>query len=67
MRQIVVIEWYAIEPGGMPEDEGTFLVAFDDGTVESFPFDESDLVSGQIRAGTTRGEYWSIPIPHPNA
>jgi hypothetical protein len=51
----------------MPEDEGTYLVAFSDGTVESFPMDRDDLLTGQIRAGAAKGEYWANPIPHPNA
>ena len=67
MRQIAVLEWEAIMPGEMPEDEGTYLVAFSDGTVESFPMDTDDLLTGQIRAGAARGEYWANPIPHPNA
>ena len=67
MRQIAVIDWKAIGNGEMPEEEGTYLVAFSDGTVESFPMDGDDLNSGQIRAGAARGEYWANPIPHPNA
>lgn len=67
MRQIAVIDWKAISTGEMPNEEGTYLVAFDDGTVESFPMDTDDLVSGQIRAGAARGEYWANPIPHPNS
>lgn len=67
MRQIAVLEWKAITPGEMPEDEGTYLVAFSDGTVESFPMDRDDLLTGQIRAGAAKGEYWANPIPHPNA
>ena len=67
MRQIAVLEWKAIMPGEMPEDEGTYLVAFSDGTVESFPMDTDDLLTGQIRAGAAKGEYWANPIPHPNA
>lgn len=67
MRQVAVINWKAICTGGMPEKEGTYLVAFSDGTVESFPMDTDDLVAGQIRAGAARGEYWANPIPHPNA
>lgn len=62
-----MLEWKAIMPGEMPEDEGTYLVAFSDGTVESFPMDTDDLLTGQIRAGAARGEYWANPIPHPNA
>lgn len=67
MRQIAVIEWRPIEIGGMPDDEGTYLVAFTDGTVESFPMDQDDLAHGQIQAGAARGIYWAMPIPHPNA
>ena len=66
MRQIAVLEWKAITLGEMPKDEGTYLVAFSDGAVESFPMDTDDLLSGQIRAGAARGEYWANPIPHPN-
>lgn len=67
MRQIAVIEWKNIEPGGMPADVGTFLVAFNDGTVESYPIDSRDLEAGEIKAGAASGTYWANPIPHPDA
>lgn len=66
MQQIVTIQWYQIDIGNMPDDEGTYLVAFSDGTVESFPMDEHDLSDGQIRAGKEIGLYWAYPIPHPD-
>jgi hypothetical protein len=67
MKQAVNIYWNLIEAGGMPNESGTYLVAFDDGTVESYPMEDDDIVTGQIRAGRTRGVYWSEPIPHPDS
>ena len=67
MKQQVVIYWYPVAQGDMPSDEGTYLVAFNDGTVESYPMDSDDLVSGEIRAGEYRGVYWAEPIPHPDS
>jgi hypothetical protein len=51
----------------MPEEEGTYLVAFSDGTVESYPMDSDDIVTGTIRAGAAKGLYWAESIPHPDA
>jgi hypothetical protein len=67
MRQAVNIHWNLIEAGGMPSEAGTYLVAFDDETVESYPMDDDDIVSGQIRAGRVRGVYWAESIPHPDS
>lgn len=67
MRQIVGIEWYKIEFGEMPDEEGTYLVAWDDGTVESYPMDERDINDGEVRSGSVKGLYWAKSIPHPDA
>lgn len=67
MRQVAVINWNEVQAGNMPDTEGTYLVAFSDGTVESYPMDSDDLVAGIIRAGEARGVYWAQSIPHPDA
>jgi len=33
--QTVTIDWRPVTQGGMPRNEGTYLVAFDDGAVET--------------------------------
>ena len=65
MYQSVTINWHPIEFGEMPE-HGTYLVAWDDGTVESYPFDDRDIQDGEIRSGSTKGLYWADPLPHPH-
>ena len=66
MRQIVGFEWYPIVFGEMPSEPGTYLVAFRDGTVESYPMDERDINNGEIRCGNTIGDYWAHSPPHPD-
>ena len=65
MNQTVSIKWYNIGLGDMPEEGGTYLVAWDDGTVESYPFDLRDIQSGTVTSGRVRGLYWARSIPHP--
>jgi hypothetical protein len=67
MRQVAVIHWNRIAAGDMPDEQGTYLVAFSDGTVESYPMDSDDIVTGSIRAGAAKGLYWAESIPHPDA
>lgn len=66
MRQSISVEWYPIEFGEMPSEQGTYLVAWDDGTVESYPMDERDINDGEVRAGSVKGLYWAESIPHPD-
>ena len=65
MRQMIIIDWYEIEHGNMPSEEGTCLVAWDDGTVESYPLESKDIDTGRIRSGQIKGLYWARPIPSP--
>ena len=65
MLQVVGIQWYPVQPGNMPKNERTVLVAFDDMTVESWPLTFSDIMDGEIRAGHSMGLYWADSIPHP--
>lgn len=67
MEQLVKIKWYSISVGETPSEQGTYLVAWDDGTVESYPFDSRDIQDGQVKSGRSRGVYWAEPIPHPDA
>lgn len=66
MKQLIGIEWYPVAFGDMPADEGTYLVAFSDGSVESYPMDCRDIDTGQIRSGNTFGQFWAYSPPHPD-
>lgn len=66
MKQLISVEWYPIQFGEMPGEEGTYLVAWDDGSVESYPMDHQDIQDGEIRSGNIKGVYWARPIPHPD-
>lgn len=63
MRQTITIEWNSMET--MPKEEGTYLVAFDDGYVETYPMSEQDLRTGIIQDGYSRGVLWAFPIMAP--
>ena len=65
MQQIVTIQWYPVAYGEMPAAEGTYLVAFSDGAVESYPMDLKDILDGEIHCGSALGEWWAESIPHP--
>ena len=67
MYQTVHIKWHPITFGTMPEEEGTYLVAWSDGTVESYPMDHRDITDGEIKSGGIVGVYWAEGIPHPSA
>lgn len=66
MDQTVTITWTPVAFGQMPREAGTYLVAFTDGTVESYPMDDKDIGDGEIRAGAEKGLYWAHSIPHPD-
>lgn len=66
MEQIVAIHWYPVAYGEMPEAEGTYLVAFSDGSVESYPMGTKDIKDGEIHCGGALGEWWTDGIPHPD-
>lgn len=66
MNQLVRIKWNPIEFGSMPEEEGTYLIAWNDGTVESYPMDHKDITDGEIKSGSVFGVYWAEGIPHPD-
>ncbi len=63
MKQTVVIEWHDMKT--MPSEEGTYLVAFDDGAVETYPMSERDLKTGNIQDGYSRGVLWALPLTAP--
>ena len=65
MEQTVTIKWNPVAFGEMPREAGTYLVAFSDGTVESYPMDDTDIGDGEIRVGAEKGQYWAYSIPHP--
>jgi len=63
VTQEVIIEWRTLDV--MPKSEGTYLVAFSDGTVETYPISERDIKTGVIQDGYTRGIYWAENIEGP--
>ena len=65
IKQTVTIEWHDVAL--MPQDEGTYLVAFDDGSVETYPIGSDNIQSGIIQDGYTRGVLWAHPIYAPIA
>jgi hypothetical protein len=66
MRQVVVLDWRPVTYGEMPDVEGTYLVAFSDGTVESWPMSMQEINAGEVRTSLITGMYWAHPIPHPD-
>ena len=65
MLQTVTIAWHPVEVGGMPKNEGDYLVAFDDGAVETYPMSHQDIKRGEEKDGQTHGLYWAEGIPSP--
>ena len=65
MLQAVQIEWHPIRKGLMPRQEGTYLIAFDDMTVETYPLTDADILDGEVRAGRSIGLYWGYFITAP--
>lgn len=63
LTQQVVIQWWSVET--MPKEEGTYLVAFSDGSVETYPISERDIQTGVIQDGYTRGLFWAENITGP--
>lgn len=61
------IKWNAVQCGEMPKDEGTYMIAWSDGSVESFPLERSHIEDGKIRCGGLCGEYWALHPEHPDA
>ena len=53
MYQEIVIEWHPIET--LPKKEGTYLIAFDDESVETYPISQADIDTGTIMAGYSKG------------
>ena len=65
MLQTVTIDWRPVIQGGMPRNEGTYLVAFDDGAVETYPMSHQDIKRGVVTDGQAHGLYWAEGIPSP--
>lgn len=66
MEQIVRLLWSPVAPGEMPHEPGLYLVAFSDGTVETYPMEPGEIGVGKIRSGNLTGEYWALNIGHPD-
>ena len=65
MLQTVTIEWHPVAVGSMPKQEGNYLVAFNDGAVETFPMSDQDIKRGEVKDGQTHGLLWAEGIPSP--
>jgi len=63
IKQQITIEWHDLSV--MPEEEGTYLVAFDDGSVETYPMSYDDIRTGIIQDGYARGILWAHKIYGP--
>ncbi len=63
MKQKVTIRWY--EMALPPDEEGTYLVAFDDGTVETYPMSEKDIQTATVTDGYSKGIYWAYTFKGP--
>jgi len=48
-----------------PDEEGTYLVAFDDGTVETYPMSERDIQTATVTDGYSKGIYWAYTFKGP--
>ena len=53
----------SVQRGTMPREEGSYLVAFDDGAVETYPMSIRDITLGEIRDGYSIGLYWADCMP----
>ena len=62
------IEWVEMDgkPGTMPDEEGLYLCAFSDGTVETFHIDNDDIHGGGWRLGACKLTHWADVPAHPN-
>lgn len=65
MLQTVTIDWQPVVQGSMPRHEGTYLVAFDDGAVETYPMSDQDIKRGIITDGSSHGLLWAQGLPSP--
>lgn len=65
MLQSVEIEWHRVERDNMPREEGTYLVVFDDGAVETYPMSQRDIKTADIRDGYSKALLWAECIKSP--
>lgn len=78
MRDIAVC-FYDIATCGMPDEPGSYLVAWDDGTVETYCIDQEEIDKGQVTfedwhfegrskvyTGVTDATHWAFQPEHPN-
>ncbi len=63
VTQTVTINWQSLDK--MPRSEGTYLVAFSDGAVETYPITQMDIKRGVIRDGYVEGIYWANNLEGP--
>jgi hypothetical protein len=66
MEQLVKIKWHHIDAFTMPPVAGTYLVAWDDHTVESYPVCDKEIKAGKIRSGSATAQFWADSLLHPN-
>ena len=63
-EQTVHIEWYTFDTP--PKNAGTYLVAFDDYSVESYPISSDDIRTGRVTDGRVMGVYWAYSFKSPD-
>lgn len=61
-----VLSWTPIAKGQMPQTEGDYLVAWSDGSVESYPISKSDIDSAKVASEDMFGQYWTEHPLHPD-
>lgn len=61
-----VFNWTPIAKGQMPKIEGDYLVAWSDGSVESYPISKSDIDSAKVVSQDMTGQYWTEHPLHPD-
>ena len=63
--QTVHIKWFTFDTP--PKEPGTYLVAFEDYTVESYPISSDDILTGRVTDGRVIGVYWAHSFESPDA
>ena len=75
----ITIEFYDIMKDALPDNPGSYLVAWSDGTVETYNIDEEEIAKGfivfedwhfegrsKVYTGVTDATHWAFQPDHPN-
>lgn len=63
--KVTAMEWTEVESAGMPEEEGWYLCAFSDGSVESFYIADDDIAEGGWSSMNISLTHWTANPAHP--